>query len=311
MKIPFRILAVFIIFLFNTSCHTYVSYVKSTPPEITLEESKNSIVFINSFDYTIPDENPKNEDDVYQAGVTEVIEGLKTLFAENEQIDFRIIDTLARGRAQTGFSDTLSAYWVKDICRTNNSSMLIVMDAFSIGIDSEIEAEESEDGSTSNTANYYLIETAGLSLYSNSGELIDRSAVGRSLLYKSRWALGGIAVFDPSIYKAEEDIRYLAKFVAEDYINKFYPASETVQRKIYTGKELNEAADYCKEQNWDEAIELLKPLAVSPDPKISSKAAYNLSVAYEATGNMKASEFWLQKSGMSKQQNSFIQFLPE
>lgn len=307
MKILIRTFTLLIIVLFNTSCYTYVSFVKSSPPEIILEEPKNSIAFINSFDYTIPDENPKNEDDVYQAGVTEVIEGLKTLFAENDQIDFHIIDTLARGRAQNGFSDTLSAYWIKDICKTNNSSMLIVLEAFSIGIDSEIEIEESEDGN-SRTANYYLNESAGLSLYSNSGDLIDRSTVGRSLLYKSRWALGGIAIFDPSIYKAEEDIRYLAKFVAEDYINKFYPATETVQGKIYTGKELKEAADYCKEQNWDEAIELLKPLAVSPDPKISGKAAYNLSVAYEAIGNMKVSEYWLQKSGMSKKQNPFMKF---
>lgn len=189
--------------------------------------------------------------------------------------------------------------------------MLLVLEAFSIGTNSETEVEEDEDGSTSRTANYYLIVTAGLSLYSNSGDLVNRSTVGRSELYKSRWALGGIALFDPSIYKAEKDIRYLAKFVAEDYINKFYPATETVQGKIYTGKELKEAADYCKDQHWDEAIELLKPLAVSPDPKISSKAAYNLSVAYEAIGNDRASELWLQKSGMSKKQNPFMQFLSE
>ena len=288
------------ILLLVNSCYTYVSFEKSSPPEIMLDESKNSIAFINTFDYTIPDEDPKNENDVYQSGIMEVIDGLKTLFAENEQIDFRVIDTLARGRAQTGFSDTLSAYWVKDICSTNNSSMLLVLEAFSIGTDSETEVEESEDGSTSRTANYYLIVTAGLSLYSSSGDLIDRSTVSRSELYKSRWAMAGIAVFDPSIYKAEEDIRYLAKFIGEDYVNKFYPGTATINRKIYLGKGLLEADNYCMEQNWDKAIELLKPLAASPDPKISSKAAYNLSVAYEAMGNDKASEYWLQKSGEGK-----------
>jgi len=87
--------------LLNTSCYTYVSFVKSYPPEIILDEPKTSIGFINSFDYTIPDEDPKNENDVYQSGITEVIEGLKTMFAKNEQIDFLIIDTLARGKAQT------------------------------------------------------------------------------------------------------------------------------------------------------------------------------------------------------------------
>jgi hypothetical protein len=69
-----------------------------------------------------------------------------------------------------------------------------------------------------------------------------------------------------------------------------------VNRKIYVGKGLLEADNYCMEQDWDKAIELLRPLAESPDPKISRKAANNLSVAYEAVGNEKAAEFWFNKS---------------
>jgi hypothetical protein len=297
MKTIIKTFLLFSIILFlNTSCYTYVSFNKSAPPEIMLDNPKNSIAFINTFDYTIPDSASKNENKVYRAGITEVIDGLKTFFANNEQIDFHVIDTLVEGKAPAGFSDTISADSVKNICRINNSSMLLGLEAFDITIDSDVEVEESDDGSVSRTSNYYLIVNAGLSLYSNSGDLIDRSWVGRSELYKSRWALAGIAVFSPSIYKAEKDIRYLAGFIGEDYVNKFYPGTETVNRKIYVGKGLLEADNYCMEQNWDKAIELLRPLAESSDPKIARKAANNLSVAYEAAGNEKAAEYWYNKS---------------
>jgi hypothetical protein len=105
-----------------------------------------------------------------------------------------------------------------------------------------------------------------------------------------------INAFDYTIYKAEEEIGHLAKIVGEEYVKKFSPGTELVNRKIYVGKGLLEADNYCMEQNWDKAIELLRPLAESPDPKISRKAANNLSVAYEAIGNEKAAEFWFNKS---------------
>lgn len=298
MKTIIRISAVLVtLTLFVSSCFTYVAFEKSVPPEIILGNPKNTIAFINAYDYTIPDSVTKNENNVYRAGITEVIDGLKTFFTNNEEFDFNIIDTLVEGKALARFSDTLNADSVKNICRINNSSMLLGLEAFNITIDSEMEVEESEDGSVSRTSNFYLIVTAGLSLYSNSGDLIDRSWIGRTELYKSRWALTGISIFTPSIYKAEKDIRYLASFLGEDYGNKFYPGKETANRKIYVGKAFQDADKYCMEQNWDKAIELLKPLAESHDPKISKKAANNLSVAYEAIGNEKASEYWFNKSG--------------
>ena len=62
-----------IVILLLTSCFTSVSFNKLTPPEIMLDNPKNSIVFINTFDYTIPDSASKNENNVYRAGITEVI----------------------------------------------------------------------------------------------------------------------------------------------------------------------------------------------------------------------------------------------
>src|SRR4030042_4613091 len=80
------VLIIFILLL--TSCFTSVSFNKPAPPEIMLDKPKNNIAFINAFDYTIPDEASKSENNVYRTGVTEVIDGLKTSFAYNEQIYF-------------------------------------------------------------------------------------------------------------------------------------------------------------------------------------------------------------------------------
>src|SRR4030043_130850 len=153
-----------IVILLLTSCFTSVSFNKPAPPEIMLDKPKNNIAFINAFDYTIPDEASKSENNIYRTGITEVIDGLKTSFAYNEQIDFHVIDTLTGQKAPARLSDTLSADSVKNICKTNNSSMLLVLEAFDMNIDFETLVEEYEDGSKSRTNNYYLVISAGLSL---------------------------------------------------------------------------------------------------------------------------------------------------
>jgi hypothetical protein len=165
-----------------------------------------------------------------------------------------------------------------------------------MNMDWEQEVEEDEDGSKSRTNNYYLYMSAGLSLYSESGDVIDRSMEPCRSLYESRPALIGLFAFTPSIYKAEKLVGHLAEFVAENYVNKFYPGTESVSRKIFYANNMIEADKYLINHDWESAIELLKPLAASADPKIARKAANNLSVAYEAIGNDRAAEFWFNKS---------------
>lgn len=290
--------SVFIIVLLflASSCYTYVFFEKPTPPDIIPEKQVNNIAFINVYDYTIPDSASSNENNVYQTGVTEVINGLRKSFATDEHINFKVIDTLIRGKAPTVLPDSLNPDSVKNICKLNNSSILLVLEAFKIYMDWEQEVEEDEDGSRSRTNNYYLYMSAGLSLYSESGDVIDRSMEPCRSLYESRAALIGLAVFVPSIYKAEKQIGPLADFVAENYVNKFYPGTETVNRKIFYAKNMLAADNYLMEHEWDKAIELLMPLTTSSDPKIARKAANNLSVAYEAIGNEPAAEFWYNKS---------------
>jgi hypothetical protein len=294
-KFVYSIFVILLIFL-TTSCYTYVFFEKQTPPEIIPEKQVNNIAFINAFDYSIPDSASENKANIYQAGVTEVISGLKKSFASDENINFNIIDTLVSGKASDVLPDSLNPDSVKNICRMNNSDMLLVLEAFHMNMDWEQEVEEDEDGSRSRTNNYYLYMSAGLSLYSESGDAIDRSMEPCRSLYESRAALIGIAVFVPSIYKAEKQIGSLAEFVAENYVNKFYPGTETVNRKIFYAKNMIDADKCLINHQWETAIELLMPLTASTDPKIARKAANNLSVAYEAIGNESAAEFWYNKS---------------
>jgi hypothetical protein len=297
MKTNITISIVLIILIFfSSSCYTYVAFEKPTPPEIIPEKRVNNIAFINTYDYTIPDSSSGKENNVYQAGITKVINGLKKSLASDENINFIVIDTLVRGKALTVLPDSLNPDSVKNICRRYNSTMLLVLEAFNMSMDWEQDVEEDEDGSRSRTNNYYLYMSAGLSLYSESGDVIDRSIEPCRSLYESRAALIGIAVFVPSIYKAEKQIGQLAEFVAENYVNKFYPGTATVSRKIFYAKNMIGADKYLMEHEWEKAIDLLKPLAASPDPKIARKAANNLSVAYEAIGNDNAAEFWFNKS---------------
>jgi hypothetical protein len=289
--------SVFIILMaITSSCYTYVLFEKPTPPEIIPEKQVNKIAFINAYDYTIPDTASRSENNIYQAGVSGVINGLKKSFASDDNIQFIITDTLKKGKSPAALPDSLNPDSVRNVCRITNSDMLLVLEAFNMNMDWEQEVEEDEDGSRSRTNNYYLNMSAGLSLYSESGDVIDRSMDQCRSLHESRAALIGIAVFVPSIYKAEKQVEPLAEFVAENYVNKFYPGTTSVSRKIYYAKNMMEADKYLMGHDWSSAIELLKPFAESPDPKIARKAANNFSIAYEAMGNDRAAEFWLNKS---------------
>ena len=297
MKITFTISSVLIILTFlASSCYTYVFFEKPTPPEIIPDKSINNIAFINDYDYTITDSTSGKENKVYRAGITEVINGLKKSLASDEHFNFNIADTLIKGKALSVLPDSLNPDSVRNICKRYNSSMLLVLDAFNMNIDWEQEVTEDEDGDRSRTNNYYLYMSAGLSLYSETGDVIDRSMEPCRSLYESRAALIGLAVFVPSIYKAEKQIRDLALFVAENWVKKFYPGTATVNRKIYYAKGMSEADKCLMNHDWEKAIDLLKPFTTSTDPKIAGRAANNLSVAYEAIGNDRAAEFWSDKT---------------
>jgi hypothetical protein len=292
---PVTVAAV-VLLIILTSCSTYVYFDRALPPEIVPAEKKNTIAFVNLFDYTKLTYTNENKIEVNIAGINKVIEGLGQAFSEDPDFSFQIFDTLVEGHASAGFVSDISLDSIRIICREANANLVLALEAFSTYFDQAIEVEEYDDGSKSRTAYFTLVVKAGFTLYNNAGSRVDRSMITESEMYLSRPALTGIYAIPPSLVKASGEINKLAMAAGKDYVNRFYPSSETVTRKLKTGKEFTEAVTLCKYGNWPEAIKALMPLTESTNPKISGKAAYNLSVVYEAEGNTSMSEYWLNRS---------------
>jgi hypothetical protein len=131
--------------------------------------------------------------------------------------------------------------------------------------------------------NFTLNTRFFLSLYSEDGDLINRSEVDQSLVYKPLTSMSGMIILVPSISRSSEEIGNLAFQAGHNYVDKFYPQVVHDTKQLYSGKPFKESNDYIFARNWNKAIELLEGLTKNQDSVIAEKARYNLEVAKEAS----------------------------
>jgi hypothetical protein len=277
MKTIAVILIAFIVLL-SLSCTRLLYLKKDYNPEIILNKKPVNIVFVNIFDYTLPDYVKDKNEISYNAGVVEFSEGLSSSLSGDKTFNFVIGDTLKKDIPLGQLTTILSKDSINAICMRHKTDMLLTLDSLNISFTWETHWEEIGK----KTKDFYLFVRFYCSLYASSGELINRSLVEKSSLYKSREALSALITIKPSIARACEAIKPLAFQAGQDYVSKFYPTTAYESRKIYTGKDFKESNELIRILNWDKAIELLDQLAKSPNSKISEKARHNLSVVKEA-----------------------------
>lgn len=273
-----------LLLLLMTSCYTTIFVGKTLEPEIRLEKENNEITFVNLFDYTLPAYVKENNEISYYAGVKKLSETLSSI-EDDKTFRFSIADTLKKGIGLGKLTSLLPVDYVKSVCLQNNANILLALDSMQIFFDWETIVETDEKGNKSKTKNFFLYSNFYVSLYSSSGEIINRSQLEESSFYKSRPTLSAIVTIQPSIAKAREEVERLAFLAGNDYIDKFYPKTLQIPRKINSGKPFKESNACIKEGNWERAIKLLEELQKSPDPKIAEKASQNLSVVKEAAAS--------------------------
>lgn len=268
-----------------SSCTRIIYIGKRVEPEIILEKGHNDIVFINLFDYTLPEYVKQKARVAYQAGVTGLVEGLSS-FSSDSSFSFIIGDTLKRG-IKTGLLTTLLPEdTISDVCDRYKSNLLLALDSLSISFDLEINVDNDNEG-INRTKDFYLNTRFFLSLYSSTGDLINRSEVDQSSLYRSRPTLYGFITIEPSLAKARAAVGNQSFQAGEDYVDKFFPELNQETKQLYTGKPFRESNQYVFTKNWNKAIELLEQLAKNQDPVIADKAKYNLDVVKEAAAASK------------------------
>ena len=265
------------------------------PPEIEISDQHNRIGFINKYDYTNLSFDNENINEVYSTAVIQLISSLEDSFISDENFNFILIDTLIEGIAPANFSAAMNVSKVVSICDSTNTDLLLVLDFFDTDFLIETEVEEYDDGSKSRTNIVDLIVMAGFTLYNKSGTVLNRRKSSRSAFYQSRSALVSFVAIGPSMGKAGKEVNFLANKIGDNYIQNFYPGSHMEMDKIYTGDPFEKVESYMKNQDWQEAIELLLPLVNSTDSKIAKKASHNLAIAFKASGDYSAYEYWKKK----------------
>ena len=285
MKVFFSLFVAVSIIMILSSCTRIIYIGRRVEPEIILEKGHNDIVFINLFDYTLPEYVKQKARVAYQAGVTGLVEGLSS-FSSDSSFSFIIGDTLKRG-IKTGLLTTLLPEdTISDVCDRYKSNLLLALDSLSISFDWEINVDNDNEG-INRTKDFYLNTRFFLSLYSSTGDLINRSEVDQSSLYRSRPTLYGFITIEPSLTKARYAVGNQSFQAGEDYVDKFFPELNQETKQLYTGKPFRESNEYVFAKNWNKAIELLEQLAKNQDPVIADKAKYNLDIVKEAAAASK------------------------
>jgi hypothetical protein len=281
MRIIIRFLLTVSLAILLYSCAKVIYINKRVDPEIILEKEKHNIVFINLFDYTLS-ENIKQKDEIsFHNGVMGLLEGLSS-FSSDTSFNLVVGDTLKKNVEAGMLTTLLPVDSVSDICRRNKTNMLLALDSMDIYFDLETTPADDNYGYTSKTKNFYINTRIFLSLYSSTGDLINRSELDKSTFYKSRPTLYGIITVVPSMEKAREDIGELAFQSGLDYVSKFYPHITQDTQELYSGKPFRDSNRYVFSRDWKKAVELLEELTKNSDPIVAEKAKHNLEVVKEA-----------------------------
>jgi hypothetical protein len=287
MKKVIPIFSAFLITVFLASCSTFIQTQKTYPPEVYLPADSNRIVFVNFFDYTVPEYIKDKHEVTYRMSVKGFWRGLKGGFMADPKVNFMVGDTLSRRKTVMSMQDSTFRDTIVNVCQRFNANLLIALDSINIWIDEEQVTDE--DNST--TSEYYLNSYNYVTLYSSEGDAIDRSIAKGSKLYKSRPAFFlGILTFPPALSKAAADVAGLSEGAGRDYAGRFYPFSETENVSLFTGGPFNETNRIITAGNPVDAIELLRELTGSSNMNIARKAEHNLSVVYEILENRRNTE---------------------
>jgi len=279
------------------SCLTilFVEKPLALPPEIEIQGSGNLMVVQNYFDYTRTEFVQDNHKDIYHSAVTSFIGGLTSYLEGDNLITCIAGDTLVKNLPGGLPSDVINPDSVVAICYRYDADFLLSVDSLYIGFDWETEVIE-DDESSYKVKSFYLEIQPFLSLYDNSGTLIDRSYVYQQELYKDRLALSGLITFKPSLAKAVEEISAISADAGSTYGSKFFPRAGRSDYMVYYSKPFDVSYYMMVNGEWGNAIRELLPLADSKDKKIARRAANNLYVAYMGIGDETSANLWYERA---------------
>lgn len=293
-SIPF---ALAVIAAVISSCTTIVQMERTSPPEALLPGDSNRFLFVNFFDYTVPEYIKDRHESGYAAAVKGYATGLSEMVQKDMGAQFTIADTLKKGFTVISmqypeFTDTVRA-----ICSIYGADLLVALDSINLRVDWDIYLEDTDEGGSMLAKDFYLFSNTYMTLYSADGEVIDRCAGEKNTYVKSKYTIFGM-IGGPNVGNQKERIKLLTQAAARDCIGKYFPFTEQYTGKLYSGGELTKLNLLIVGGKPEEAVGPLTELSQSASGTLAEKASHNLAIANEIIENRRvAQEVWSKFNG--------------
>ena len=275
-----------------TSCTVFVPMQRTYPPEATLPGDTNSFIFVNFFDYLVPDYIKERHEAGYAEAVKGYTAGLAAIIQKDPRAMFMVADTLRKGFTVASMQNPEFADTVRAICGIYGADLLVALDSIKLWIESEFYLEETDDGGSIMAKDFYLYANTYMTMYTADGEVIDRCAGEKTDYVKSKYPIRGM-IGGPTIASQKSKVKVLADAAARDCIGRYFPFTEQYTGKLHSGGALNGPNLLIMQGKPEEAVEKLTELAQSPFPTLAPKAAHNLEIAREIVENKRIErEIW-------------------
>jgi hypothetical protein len=272
---------VILVLLLLSSCTAPLYFEKTEPPEISLEIKPCRIAVVNIYDYTEPQTVRAENQKVYRNAINKFGLELSKIGATDSLYKFFFADSLFKGISPENQSLVLPVDTIHQLTSVYKADYLLTTDSVSFFLQEDEPDESDESGIRLALNNFYLIADFFLSLYDNSGNIIDRTEVSMATKYATKIMMTYFSDLQPSFSKATVQAGELGISAADDYADRFYPVKTQEQRYVYSGGKFRKANELMVKEKWDKALEILNHLASSPKPALSEKAEHNLSVLKE------------------------------
>lgn len=271
------------------SCTTVIPMQRTYPPEATLPTDSTRFLFVNFYDYQVPDFIRSRHEAAYAAAVKGYSIGLSDKIMNDPRAVLEVADTLKKGFTVMSMQDPEFTDTVRNLCSQHGANLLVALDSIRLWIESEFYLADNDEGGSTMTKDFYLFSNTYMTLYTSEGEVIDRCAGEKSTFIKSKYTIFGM-FGGPTLANRSRNVSLLTGEAAKDCIGKYYPFTERYSEKLYSGGPLTSLNKSIIAGKPEDALEPLRQLSASPDPALARKASHNLSIISQLIENRRVSE---------------------
>ena len=234
------------------------------------------------------------------------VEGLSDMLNNSERFTLKNVGAIElKGTGTSSFPIPLDWNEVKSICGSYGGDALLVLSTFDsdsrVIVGAPVTRTRKVKGVKIKEIRYpatlIMDVESGWRIYdANKEQIIDENKFVEVKEFKSWGDSPEKARLNLPMKRSA--IKESGVYAGRQYGFRISPIWIKVNRVYYTAKldEFKLAKSYVKVGDWDEAIEIWKPLTTNADAKIAGRAAFNMALASEIKGGLDAAIEWAKKA---------------